>query len=355
MDGETVKRSLSGYLAELSGVPQALERVCRFAEADGKTLLVQLSDRVRNSSNVYFFGMASSLWASLPIVWGLKRLGISAHSISAYDGLRFPVSRIPRRSIVVFISQSGETIEIKRLVEQIKASSYRPLMIGVTNAPDSFLALQADITLDVLAGSEYHAPSKSFTNTLAVLLILYALVARRSSRDSETLVPVLAEIASRMSGRQAAWQRWGARAADLWSEAQGPVQFLACGPQMASAWQSSMLCAETARSFSAAGEWATFRHGFEPQINKSYTVIGFRPAKRKEDVWQTTSRSIADRGGRVLIVPNSFLNICAETRLDADMIAPIWETLPIHWLCISMAKSKGLDASQIERKITLEL
>lgn len=359
MDLNKVKRSMTGYLDELSQVPQALERLCRFVEVDGKLLFSEVASHIRNSPETFVFGMASSQWASWPMVFGLEHIGMKIHWMSAYQGLQIPSSRISKQSLVILVSQSGETIEIQRLLERMRKRPDRPLIVGVTNSLTSSLAVQADIVLDVLAGPEHHAPSKTYVNTLATLVVLYSFVFGSDSGYPKDLVGLLLDVASHIASCRDVWKSWGEKVAGSWSKHRGSIQFLAIGPQMASAWQASMLCSETARTFSAVGDWATFRHGFEPQVNKSFTSIGFKPFRSGTDIWHTTTKSIIDRGGRVFLVPDllgeNTMQFRRQGSFDRDLISPIWETLPIHCFCIDLARRKGLDASQIERKVTLDL
>jgi glutamine---fructose-6-phosphate transaminase (isomerizing) len=359
MDLSKVERSLEGYLRELSQVPQALERLCKFVDVTGDSVFSEAALHIRNSSEVFAFGMASSLWAAWPMVRAFAYTNTRINWLSAYEGLHLPSSRVPRRSLMILVSQSGETIEIKKLADHLKRFPEKPLIVGVTNSPESALSAEADLILEVQAGPEHHAPSKTYVNTLAALLILHSFACAFGREPVRQLVQFMLDVASRIESYNRAGMRWGKEVADLWLEHQGPIQFLAIGAQMASAWQASMLCAETARAFSAVGDWANFRHGFEPQVTASSLIIGFKPFETGPDIWKTTTRSILDRGGKVCMVPNLFDESDLQHNRAAlphpGMISPVWETLPIHYLCMNIAKHRGLDASKIERKVTLEL
>jgi glucosamine--fructose-6-phosphate aminotransferase (isomerizing) len=261
--------------------------------------------------------------------------------------------------MVMLVSQSGATVEIIRCLERLRSSSCTPLVIGVTNTPNSPLAQEADLVLDTLAGPELHAPSKTYVNTVATLIVLYSYVVRDNPGYSKTVINLLSDVATNIGLSYDSWKSWGQKAADSWSDHRGAIQFLAMGPQMGSAWQASMLCSETAKVFSAVGDWATFRHGFEPQVDSPFMAVGFRPSGPETDVWRTTNRSIKDRGGRLFLSPELSGKTASDSRgpdfLLPDMISTIWETIPVHYFCIELAKHKKLDPSQIERKVTLDL
>lgn len=347
---------MDAYLQELSDVPGKLVRLCQSVEKDGKKIK-EVANKIQTSAEIFVFGMASSQWAAWPLVFGLEQLGIRVHYMSAYQGLMIPLSQLKKKSLVLLISQSGETIEITKLLERLKDSPNRPFIVGVTNCPKNPLGEEADITLDILAGLERCAPSKTYVNTVALLVLLYSFVTCDDSLNPEVLIHFLLAVALRIKTYQKSCKEWGKKNAEIWSNYKTPIQFLAIGPQMTSAWQSSMLCSETAKIFSAVLDWATFRHGFEPQVNRSFVAIGFPPAGL--GIWDTTIKSISRRQGHLLLVPDMFVDDILQDfehlGSKLNFISPIWETLPIHWFCIDSASLKGLDASQLERKVTKNL
>jgi glucosamine 6-phosphate synthetase-like amidotransferase/phosphosugar isomerase protein len=211
--------------------------------------------------------------------------------------------------------------------------------------------------LDVLAGPEYHIPTKTYVNSLAALMLLCSFIVDESGNSADRLLAVLRTGASAIRDSCELWREWGKEVAESCFSNSRSILFLATRHQLASAWQASMVCAEAAKTFSAALDWATFRHGFEVQVDSSFVAIGFRPSKTGVDVWQTTTRGILGRGGQLFFVPElSRMNECDEfRRSDPDIISPIWETLPIHWLCMDLAHRKGLDPSRIERKVILDI
>lgn len=345
-----ITRSLDGYLAEWSEAPAALERLCRFARGEGASAFADAGRILDECDELLVYGMASSLWAAWPMVAALGRGGRRARSASAYEGIARPRASGDGTAVCVLVSQSGETAEIRALIESLDESGRDNYVVGVTNSPSSALGARADLLIDVRAGAEHHAPTKSYVNTIAALLLLCD-----PARAGET-ADALLELAASMEAARGAWASWGAEAAAEFPMDCCGVQFLAAGPQMASAWQSAMLCSETVRLFSAACDWATFRHGFEPAVGPRGVVVGFRPPEGAADVWQTTARSVRERGAPMLLVPG--LN-AVEPRgggpLDPDILCALWETLPVHMLCIESARRSGLDASRIERKVTLDL
>ena len=71
--------------------------------------------------------------------------------------------------MLVAVSQSGQTIEVRKIVSEVRG---KMKVIGVTNEPTSWLAENSDVVLPMVAGEETGSTSKTYVNTLAVLSML---------------------------------------------------------------------------------------------------------------------------------------------------------------------------------------
>lgn len=348
--------SMRQYLAELDDVPKALERLCNFATGDGKPAFLKIADLIRGCSALYLFGMASSQWLSWPLALALENHGTVIRWRSAYEGLQMAHSGIARNAVAILVSQSGKTIETCTLAAQLKQCPSAPKVIAVTNGDVNPLAEHADIVLDVKAGKEEFAPSKSYVNSSAALMLLYAHLIDPQDAGVESAVDLLSETVESSASFVSKSREWAEKACDAWSTRQGPIQFLATGSQLGSAWQASMLCTELAHIFAGVNEWRTFLHGFDRQVDDSFMVIGFRPVGTLTGRWETTIDCIEYHHGHVSSVP-CVSDMCGHTAPSAmngllNVLAPTWETIPIHHLCIQLARKHNLDPSKIGWKYT---
>jgi glutamine---fructose-6-phosphate transaminase (isomerizing) len=163
-------------LAEIREQPAALRRLLEHAdeyagvaeEATRRGLdLVRMvghgsSDNAA-SYGVYAFGL-------LP-AWTAMRDSIS---LSVYYGAKVDL----RGSLVLGLSQSGQTPDVLEYVERARARG--AFTIGVTNEPDSSLATAADLVLPLAAGPEHAiAATKTYTNQIAALALLAGYAAGR--------------------------------------------------------------------------------------------------------------------------------------------------------------------------------
>lgn len=128
-------------------------------------------DYIREIENILLIGCGTSLHACQIGAFYLKKYqcGIVNH-ISVFDAAEFTPSDIPKRgkSLVIMISQSGETMDLHRVLPFVKERGC--LTMGIINVVDSLIAREVDCGIYMNAGRENAvASTKSFTSSLMIL------------------------------------------------------------------------------------------------------------------------------------------------------------------------------------------
>jgi glucosamine--fructose-6-phosphate aminotransferase (isomerizing) len=127
---------------------------------------------LHRASKVYVIGTGTSYHAALTSVYYFSELaGLAVIPISAAD---FPFSvleSVETGTVVIAISQSGETSDV---ITSVKLAKQRgAVIVGVTNNVGSRLALESNVYLPIGAGPEMAVPAtKTFASALATLLLL---------------------------------------------------------------------------------------------------------------------------------------------------------------------------------------
>ncbi|MFO8129207.1 MAG: KpsF/GutQ family sugar-phosphate isomerase [Bacteroidales bacterium] len=106
----------------------------------------------RSEGRVIFTGIGKSANIATKIVSTLNSTGTPSVFMHAADAIHGDLGIIRRDDIVVCISKSGETPEIKVLVPLLKARNN--FLIGMLGNIDSYLARQSDLILDTTVESE---------------------------------------------------------------------------------------------------------------------------------------------------------------------------------------------------------
>ena len=129
---------------------------------------------------VQIIACGTSYHAALVAKHWLERLaGIPCHAEIASE-FRYRRHAVQKDTLLVCISQSGETADTLSALREIKNEDYYVGSVAICNVPESSLARECDSTLITHAGPEIGvASTKAFTTQLACLMLLVIVLGKR--------------------------------------------------------------------------------------------------------------------------------------------------------------------------------
>ena len=105
-----------------------------------------------SKGRVVISGIGKSAIIAAKIVATLNSTGTPAIFMHAADAIHGDLGTIQKDDIVILISKSGNTPEIKALIPLLKKGNYK--LIAICGNKDSFLAKQSDLTLNTFIDKE---------------------------------------------------------------------------------------------------------------------------------------------------------------------------------------------------------
>jgi glucosamine--fructose-6-phosphate aminotransferase (isomerizing) len=247
------------FIAEISGQPDALRRAAE-GLADQVAALTDVA-ALASTRTMVFTGMGSSYDACYPAVTELAQAGIAAVMLDSAELLHFRSGMIGASTLLVAVSQSGESAEVVRTLEAVRhQAAPPPVVVAVTNGSDNTLARMADVALDTHAGLET-GPS---TITFAASLVAVAAIGRVVPG---TLPPSAVNELRRGADRAAASIERTLGDAGLpdalvsWLGDRGTVVILGRGPARAAAEMGALTIKEAVWIPVESLQTAQFRHG----------------------------------------------------------------------------------------------
>ena len=129
---------------------------------------------------VQIIACGTSYHAALVAKHWLERLaGIPCHAEIASE-FRYRRHAVQKDTLLVCISQSGETADTLSALREIKNEDYYVGSIAICNVPESSLTRECDSTLITHAGPEIGvASTKAFTTQLAALMLLVIVLGKK--------------------------------------------------------------------------------------------------------------------------------------------------------------------------------
>ena len=125
---------------------------------------------LENKGILVFSGIGKSAIIAQKVVATLNSTGSSAVFMHAADAIHGDLGIVREGDIVVILSKSGETPEIKMLVPLIKLRGNK--IVAMVGNPKSYLAQQADCVLDVSVNDEAIPDSLAPTSSTTAQLVM---------------------------------------------------------------------------------------------------------------------------------------------------------------------------------------
>ena len=180
---------------EIYEQPSILGKICNtYIDQDNK--LINIDNKVlqhfKDSQKIYIVACGTSYHAGLIGKYLIeKELHKSVDVIIASE-FDYENMYIEDNSYFIFISQSGETYDVKVVLNQIK-NKYHNLLL--TNVSSSSLSRECEAYIDILAGPEIAvASTKAYSAQVAILVLLVYALKDKLEQYKKEIIEVCASI-----------------------------------------------------------------------------------------------------------------------------------------------------------------
>lgn len=325
------------YFEDILSQPESL-KACVSA-LDSKQLCMLEEMCSRPWKQIVFSGMGSSNYCAIPAVQYLMQHGKNAIRMSAADLLNYGIPSLEKDTLLVLNSQSGESVEIVRLLEKLYTTEN---VIAVTNDEKSTLARRAALTLSINAVPEKSVTTRTYLNSIVLdLLTAYALC----SESCEALIENVRNTAMKMekclTGSE---DMLGQMLRTLGNPAQLCV--LGRGCSFATACAGTLFLREVSRYPAFYESCGEFRHGPMEIVDDSFYGIVIAVQEETFPLQKRLAKDICAHGGHLVVIANEEIEgieTIIVPQVD-DGLSPLMTILPIQLYADHMAKHKGIEA-----------
>ena len=270
---------------------------------------------------------------------------VAGKHVNAVESSEFPLfaSFLRPESLIVAISQSGETADVLEAVEAAKKAGSR--VLALVNTPHSTLAREADVSLLLRAGPERAvASTKASTSQLALLLLLAHEVSGKRERGRALLAETAANINDLLNPRFAQFVQSVAK--DIASSGNEHLFILGRGPHFPIAREAAIKIQEVSYLHAEGFASGEMKHGPIAMIEPGSTCLMLGDSDAAvEEKNHTTAAELATRGARIIgISPTSCPAFHTHIRVPAGAAAqPLLSLIPVQMLAYFLARERGLD------------
>lgn len=150
-------------------------------------------EELKNINNIYIVACGTSWHAGLVGEYLLENLAQIPVEVEYASEFRYRNPVFPPDSLVIVISQSGETADTLAALREAKAKGVK--VMGITNVVGSTIARETDFGSYIHAGAEIGvASTKAFTSQITVLFLFALMLGRMRNLSPEDGAKYIAEL-----------------------------------------------------------------------------------------------------------------------------------------------------------------
>ena len=305
----------------------------------------------------YNSGMVSRYW--------FEALAGVPCDVEIASEFRYRKSAVRRNSLMITLSQSGETADTLAALRLSKELGYLG-SLAICNVPGSSLVRESDLALMTKAGTEIGvASTKAFTTQLTVLLMLVAKLARLKGQDASIehdIVHGLQALPNRIEQMLSQDKRIE-QLAERFSDKHHAL-FLGRGDQYPIAMEGALKLKEISYIHAEAYAAGELKHGPLALIDAEMPVIVVAPNNELLEKLKSNIEEVRARGGELYVFADGEAGFNGSDNMHIiemphveETIAPIFYTVPLQLLAYHVALIKGTDVDQprnLAKSVTVE-
>ncbi|EKB11263.1 glutamine--fructose-6-phosphate transaminase (isomerizing) [Aeromonas veronii] len=306
----------------------------------------------------YHSGMVARYWFE-------EIAGVSC-DVEIASEFRYRKSVVRPNSLLVTLSQSGETADTLAALRLAKESGYMS-SLSICNVPGSSLVRESDLAFMTRAGAEIGvASTKAFTTQLAGLLMLVASVGHcrghLSAAAEAELVKALQALPLRIK-ESLALAKDIETLAEEFADKQHSL-FLGRGSQYPIAMEGALKLKEISYIHAEAYAAGELKHGPLALIDAEMPIIVVAPNNDLLEKLKSNVEEVRARGGILYVFADADTGFKSDETMRVmnlnhveEVIAPIVYTVPLQLLSYHVALIKGTDVDQprnLAKSVTVE-
>ena len=290
--------------------------------------------------------------------------GVPTH-VEIASEYRYRQVYVPKNTLFVTLSQSGETADTLEALRMAKELGYIGTLT-ICNSAHSSMVRESDLVMMTQAGPEIGvASTKAFTTQLLSILLVTLMMAKHRGLSVEKEREFVANLTH------------AAAASDLTLKMSDELKelakdfadknhtlFLGRGPMWPIAMEGALKLKEISYIHAEAYAAGELKHGPLALIDEEMPVVVVAPNNELLDKLKSNMQVVRARGGQLYVFADADTGIESEpgmkviTMPHADrLIAPIVYTVPLQLLAYHVAVLKGTDVDQprnLAKSVTVE-
>lgn len=322
-------------------------------------------DILSRVKHVQIIACGTSYHAGMTARYWLEQYANVSCGIEIASEFRYRKSVVHENSLLVTISQSGETADTLAALRLAKELGYMS-SLTICNVPGSSLVRESDLAFMTKAGAEIGvASTKAFTTQLTAFLMLTLAIGKHNGltdADNQSIVQALHSLPAKLEetltisdGIEDLAEEFADKNHSL---------FLGRGDQYPIAMEGALKLKEISYIHAEAYASGELKHGPLALIDEEMPVIVVAPNNQLLEKLKSNVEEVRARGGIMYVFADKNARFVSDETMRVinvphcePVIAPIIYTLPLQLLSYYVALIKGTDVDQprnLAKSVTVE-
>ncbi|MCW5572524.1 MAG: glutamine--fructose-6-phosphate transaminase (isomerizing) [Steroidobacteraceae bacterium] len=357
-------------LKEIHEQPRAVADTLQERVANGRLLDAAFGPAAgeifRRTEHVHIVACGTSYHAGAVARYFIEQICKLPCAVEIASEYRYRNPVVPRNSLFVTISQSGETADTLAALRLAKQAGYLA-SLAICNQPESSLVRESELVMLTRAGPEIGvASTKAFTTQLMALSMLVVALAKYHAADAERergLVARLIEIPGLIE-KALTLDPLIQRLAERFADKQHTL-FLGRGALHPIAMEGALKLKEISYIHAEAYPAGELKHGPLALVDAGMPVITVAPNNDLLEKLRSNLMEVRARGGELIVFadpearfePSDGVTVIQMPRHVSYFQAPAVYTIPLQLLAYHAAILKGTDVDQprnLAKSVTVE-
>lgn len=373
VDWEVKSEEKEGYdhfmLKEIHEQPRTIRDTINSRIGDNNEIILDnINLDLENIDKIYILGCGSAYYVGMAAKYAIeKSCGMSAEvDLSSEFRYRFGENtrkmnsnfsgvkrdlRVNKSTLVILISQSGETADTIAALREVK--KYGAKTLSIVNVVGSTIARESDYVIYTRAGQEVAvATTKALTSQLSLVFLLAEYMARKLGFiEDTTLIGALKKIPEQIEKLNESGNKIKLYAEKF--KTSDAVFFVGRGMDYPVALEGALKLKETSYVHAEAYAAGELKHGPISLVEEGTLVIAVATQDELYEKMISNIQEVKSRGATVLIITNEG-NTSAEKVGDMvyyipkthELLTPLLSVIPLQQFGYYSAVLRGLDVDK---------
>lgn len=356
-------------IKEIHEQPKAIRDTMTSRIALGKPITLDkitlTKEQLANIDRVYIVACGTAYHAGVVGKYAIERLARIPVEIDIASEFRYRNPIMNERTLMIVVSQSGETADTMAALREAK--KYGARVIAITNVVGSSASREADDVLYTWAGPEIAvASTKAYTTQLIAMYIIALYFAdykgTLSSEQIEKIKAAMLELPEQTEEvlkHKEVLQKFASK-----NYMHKDMFFLGRGLDYAVAMEGSLKLKEISYIHSEAYAAGELKHGTIALIENGTVVIALATQEELFEKMVSNIKEVKTRGANVLAFAfegNDTIEKTVDSALyipkTEEILAPVLSVIPLQLLAYYMSIQKGCDVDKprnLAKSVTVE-